>query len=244
MWNANYLYWLGPSFWKALYNADYLPAAELCKWWPCLTNHCLYIIQVYLIQDLLGEDGVFLYPAYPSAAHLHGQCRFKLFNPAFMVLFNALEMPATACPTGLNSKGLPIGIQVGYTTTYCTVCVLLSPQRNEVGTTLCGGTLPFSVWWRTLGLEEEPSFHILGECDALAGVRRRVMRQAHPDAAKISESVSCCRLTVQRRPMSLLCGDSCLQVSHSPRQQFCLLGHILCTNITLFSQTNNLYTRD
>ncbi|KAG8277888.1 hypothetical protein J6590_033422 [Homalodisca vitripennis] len=63
-------------------------------------------------KDMLGEDGVFLYPVFPTGAHFHGQIYFKFLNSAYLTLFNMLEMPVTACPMGLDKNGLPVGIQI------------------------------------------------------------------------------------------------------------------------------------
>ncbi|CAL7947315.1 unnamed protein product [Xylocopa violacea] len=63
-------------------------------------------------QDILGEDGVFLYPTHPTAAPLHNEPLIKPFNFSYTAIINVLGLPSTACPLGLNKQGLPIGIQV------------------------------------------------------------------------------------------------------------------------------------
>lgn len=63
-------------------------------------------------QDLLGTDGVFLYPTHPTAAPLHHEPLVKPFNFSYTAIINLLGLPATACPLGLNKQGIPIGIQV------------------------------------------------------------------------------------------------------------------------------------
>lgn len=63
-------------------------------------------------KDILGEDGVFLYPTHPTAAPLHHEPLIKPFNFSYTAIINVLGLPATACPLGLNKQGLPIGIQV------------------------------------------------------------------------------------------------------------------------------------
>ncbi|OAD58275.1 Fatty-acid amide hydrolase 2 [Eufriesea mexicana] len=63
-------------------------------------------------QDILGEDGVFLYPTHPTAAPLHHEPLVKPFNFSYTAIINVLGLPATACPLGLNKEGLPIGIQI------------------------------------------------------------------------------------------------------------------------------------
>lgn len=65
-----------------------------------------------VLQTVLGDNGVFLYPTFTGPAYLHNQIFFKFFNTFYCTAFNIAEIPATACPLGLNSRGLPIGIQV------------------------------------------------------------------------------------------------------------------------------------
>ncbi|KAK9752772.1 Amidase [Popillia japonica] len=64
------------------------------------------------LVDLLGEDGVFLYPTHPTPAPYHNEPLFKPFNFSYTSIINVLGFPATHCPMGLSSDGLPIGIQV------------------------------------------------------------------------------------------------------------------------------------
>lgn len=63
-------------------------------------------------QDILGEDGVFLYPTHPTAAPMHHEPLIKPFNFSYTGIINVLGLPSTACPLGLNKQGLPIGLQV------------------------------------------------------------------------------------------------------------------------------------
>ncbi|KYN07521.1 Fatty-acid amide hydrolase 2 [Cyphomyrmex costatus] len=64
------------------------------------------------LKDILGEDGVFLYPTHPTAAPMHHEPLCKPFNFSYTAIINVVGLPATACPLGLNKQGLPIGIQV------------------------------------------------------------------------------------------------------------------------------------
>jgi len=64
------------------------------------------------IEARLGDRGVLLCPVYPRAAPRH---RRPLLSPlafAYCGVFNILEMPATAVPTGPGRDGLPLGLQV------------------------------------------------------------------------------------------------------------------------------------
>lgn len=64
------------------------------------------------IKELLGEDGVLLFPSHPTTAPYHTQPIFRAFNFAYTAIINVLLFPSTQCPLGLSSNGLPLGIQV------------------------------------------------------------------------------------------------------------------------------------
>jgi fatty acid amide hydrolase 2 len=63
------------------------------------------------LADLIG-GGVLLFPPYPRVAPYHGT---QLLNPlagGYCGIFNALGLPVTQVPMGLNRAGLPTGVQV------------------------------------------------------------------------------------------------------------------------------------
>lgn len=64
------------------------------------------------IVNLLGDDGLLIFPVFPHVATFHGQGHFKPVNIAYVQLFNILGLPAIACPVGMNSAGLPVGVQL------------------------------------------------------------------------------------------------------------------------------------
>lgn len=68
----------------------------------------MYIFQ----QEILGTNGVLIYPTHPTPAFYHFESLIKPFDFAYTAIFNVLGLPATHCPTGMNSEGLPIGVQV------------------------------------------------------------------------------------------------------------------------------------
>ncbi|XP_054290956.1 fatty-acid amide hydrolase 2-like [Macrosteles quadrilineatus] len=76
----------------------------------CRMDECKDLI-FQKLNDCLGDNGVLLYPAFPDPAHLHMQIYFKQVNAAYLSFFNLVDMPATAFPVMLNSKGLPVGLQ-------------------------------------------------------------------------------------------------------------------------------------
>ena len=64
------------------------------------------------LEDLLGDDGVLVCSPYTEAAPPHGKPLFPPFNWVRCALFNALSLPSTAVPMGLDHEGLPLGVQV------------------------------------------------------------------------------------------------------------------------------------
>ncbi|XP_073961529.1 fatty-acid amide hydrolase 2-B [Choristoneura fumiferana] len=65
-----------------------------------------------IFVEMLGDDGVFLYPTHPTTAPYHNEPLVKPFNFSYTAVINCLGLPATTVPLGLSSEGLPIGIQV------------------------------------------------------------------------------------------------------------------------------------
>ncbi|EYC11592.1 hypothetical protein Y032_0050g1993 [Ancylostoma ceylanicum] len=64
------------------------------------------------VTETLGDDGILLFPSWPTTAPFHHQPVFTPFNTAYTGLFNALTLPVIECPMGLDSRGLPLGVQV------------------------------------------------------------------------------------------------------------------------------------
>lgn len=63
--------------------------------------------------DLLKEDGIFLYPSFPTVAPKHKTTILRMFDgTAHVSIFNALQVPVTQVPMGLNKDNVPLGLQV------------------------------------------------------------------------------------------------------------------------------------
>lgn len=112
------------------------PVKELLLWLMCCGRHTLAAIGLGLVENirppheiqqkhrsmckalkdefrnLLGEDGVFIYPTHPRLAPYHNQPLFLIPNFAYTGIFNVLGMPSTCVPMGLSKEGIPIGFQV------------------------------------------------------------------------------------------------------------------------------------
>ena len=64
-------------------------------------------------MEVLGSDGVFLYPVFPHPAPFHNEALLSPLDFAYCGVFNVLGLPATAVPMGLSTdEGLPVGLQV------------------------------------------------------------------------------------------------------------------------------------
>ncbi|XP_055642333.1 fatty-acid amide hydrolase 2-B [Toxorhynchites rutilus septentrionalis] len=62
--------------------------------------------------DLLGTNGVFIYPIFPNTAHRHFEIYHKLVDTSYMMVFNTLGLPAASCMVGLDRNKLPIAVQI------------------------------------------------------------------------------------------------------------------------------------
>jgi len=63
-------------------------------------------------DEMLKDDGVFLFPTFYDLANFHLQFYYKLLNISYFTLFNLIELPVCSCPTGLAKDGRPTGFQV------------------------------------------------------------------------------------------------------------------------------------
>ncbi|XP_037614439.1 fatty-acid amide hydrolase 2-A-like [Sebastes umbrosus] len=64
------------------------------------------------VDELLGTDGVFLYPSHPRVAPKHHHPLFRPFDFVYTGIINILGLPVTQCPLGMGEEGLPLGVQV------------------------------------------------------------------------------------------------------------------------------------
>jgi fatty acid amide hydrolase 2 len=64
------------------------------------------------LTQLLGQDGVILYPSFPTLAPQHYRTTFTPFHWIYAGIFNVMNFPVTQVPLGLHKNGLPLGIQV------------------------------------------------------------------------------------------------------------------------------------
>lgn len=92
------------------------PLQQVMHWLPESRHRKLATIAENLkhqFHELLGTNGVFLYPTFPTTAHRHYQIYHKLVDTGYMMVFNTIGLPVTNCMIRLDRHKLPIGIQVG-----------------------------------------------------------------------------------------------------------------------------------
>ena len=108
-------------------------AKELIKWCGGQSPHTLPALLLAAVEHLpipharfiklgeqlrekliaqIGVNGVLLHPTYPSTAPRHNVPMLQPFAFAYSGIFNVLGFPVTQVPMGLDSKGLPLGMQV------------------------------------------------------------------------------------------------------------------------------------
>lgn len=64
------------------------------------------------LDEKLGEDGILLLPPHPRVAPKHRAPIWSPFDFIYAGFFTTTGHPATVAPTGLNSEGLPLGVQI------------------------------------------------------------------------------------------------------------------------------------
>lgn len=64
-------------------------------------------------NELLGDDGVFIYPTHPTVAPYNIETVARTKDCGYTCIFNALGFPCTTIPLGIGAnEKLPIGLQV------------------------------------------------------------------------------------------------------------------------------------
>ncbi|KAL0870910.1 hypothetical protein ABMA27_004743 [Loxostege sticticalis] len=90
------------------------------------------------LANALGPNGVLLFPSAPAVAPYHYSLFLRPFNFSYWAIINALHMPAVQVPLGLNSQGLPLGIQVVAAKNNDALALAVA---EHIGKT-CGGYVP------------------------------------------------------------------------------------------------------
>lgn len=83
------------------------------------------------VVSALGDDAVMLYPSYTRPAPRHHTPLMLPVEWAYTAVLNALELPVTQVPLGLDDRGLPLGVQVvaAHHADHRTIAVALELER-------------------------------------------------------------------------------------------------------------------
>lgn len=92
------------------------------------------------VEELLGDDGILFYPSTTYAAPFHYAAFVQIYNFHYWSLQNVLNLPATQVPLGLNSQGMPIGVQVVAGKNRDRLCLAVA---DELDRTFGGWVAPF-----------------------------------------------------------------------------------------------------
>ncbi|XP_076754815.1 fatty-acid amide hydrolase 2-B-like [Xylocopa sonorina] len=63
-------------------------------------------------QELLGENGILIYPTFVSPPGYLFQSYSLCMDYTYAMIYNVYGMPATHCTMGLNKEGFPVGVQI------------------------------------------------------------------------------------------------------------------------------------
>ncbi|XP_025266453.1 fatty-acid amide hydrolase 2-like isoform X2 [Camponotus floridanus] len=93
------------------------------------------------LLDLLGENGIFIYPTFRCPAIFSEFMLCETLNEVYCAIFNVFGFPAVHIPMGLNHEGLPIGVQVIAAPYQDRLCLAVAKELE----TAFGGWVPPSI---------------------------------------------------------------------------------------------------
>lgn len=94
------------------------------------------------VEKLLGDDGILFYPSTTDVAPFHYAAFVQVYNFHYWSLLNVLHLPATQVPLGLNSQGLPLGVQVVAAKNQDRLCLAVA---EEIDREFGGWVAPFKT---------------------------------------------------------------------------------------------------
>lgn len=94
------------------------------------------------LQELLGDNGVLFFHSSPRTAPFHYYPLVKFLDFSYFSLFNVLRLPVTQVPMGLDSNGMPLGIQVVANHNNDRLCLAVA---EELERTFGGWVPPFPL---------------------------------------------------------------------------------------------------
>ncbi|KAG5676296.1 hypothetical protein PVAND_006143 [Polypedilum vanderplanki] len=94
------------------------------------------------VDELLGDDGILIMPSYTYQAPFHYAPLIQIYNFSYWSILNVLHLPTTQVPMGLNSQGLPLGIQIVATKNRDRHCLAVA---EELDRQFGGWVAPFDI---------------------------------------------------------------------------------------------------
>jgi fatty acid amide hydrolase 2 len=87
------------------------------------------------LTELLKPNCIILFPSYTTTAPKHHRAILRPIDWQYTSIFNVMQLPVTQVPLGLNSEGLPLGIQVvsGYSMDHISIAVAIHLQHQFGG---------------------------------------------------------------------------------------------------------------
>lgn len=83
-------------------------------------------------EEMLGENGVFIYPTHPTVAPYHNESIPRAYNCGYTAIFNVLGLPCTAVPLGLGTtERLPIGLQIVANRNQDRLCLAVASELEK-----------------------------------------------------------------------------------------------------------------
>jgi fatty acid amide hydrolase 2 len=94
------------------------------------------------VEAALGDRGVMLFPSHQRPAPKHGAALLPPLGWGYTAVFNALELPVTQVPLGLDRDGVPLGVQVvaAHGNDHLTIAVAIALEDS------LGGWVPPDQW--------------------------------------------------------------------------------------------------
>ncbi|KAI5713340.1 hypothetical protein M8J76_004716 [Diaphorina citri] len=93
-------------------------------------------------EEILGTDGVLIYPTFPAQAQRHGEILLTTSGVYYAMLSNVIGFPSTNVPLGLGSNGLPVGLQVMAGPNQDRLCLAVAKKLEDI---FYGWTMPNST---------------------------------------------------------------------------------------------------
>ncbi|XP_017783283.1 PREDICTED: fatty-acid amide hydrolase 2-A-like [Nicrophorus vespilloides] len=82
-------------------------------------------------NEALGDNGVFIYPSFPSSAFGHYRTATRAYGICFSMIFNVMGCPSTQIPIGFDKSGMPIGLQIVAAPKQDRLCLAVAEELSK-----------------------------------------------------------------------------------------------------------------